>query len=325
MVVKGTTGSKELSGAIDRCAGAVRTWSFAGRTMDTGGHPVCSDKELSDSDQEKYNLILLGGVRENGIVDDIAADLAVALKKDSVTIGTEPVSLSGRGSWIVQKNPAYPERLVWIWASSEPAFFSAQADWIGDWRFPAEDPPDVLVYDVATGRYERAVHLTQNWQPEPADISSPVLTNCMSSAAGMVELYAEALCKATGCDTVWIANTASRECESLTHLRTSEAARLLFKHSMAMVCTIPGGTINELSRQKQKTPASAAGVLYPDPGIVDEGVAIRVAVLPHSLKSLATASRFSLSDVQYITAPLHDIFTRVIRLNSTRELIRETK
>ena len=325
MVVKGSSGSKKLSGAIDRCAGSLSKWSFTGRIMDTGGHPVTSDKELSESDQENYNLILLGGMRENRIVDDIAKNLAVPLKKDSLVIGDETVSLTGRGCWIVQKNPAFPNRLVWIWASSDPAFFSATAPWIMDWQFPAEDPPDILMYDLSTKRYERAIHLTDGWNIESDDLTSPVLTNCIAAPEDMLQLFADTLSKATGCDAVWIPDSVSKELQSLTHVRATEASRLIFKHSMAMVCSIPGDVLNELSRVASKKRTLPSGSLYPAPGIVTDDSQLRVAVLPRSLKSLATACRFSLTDVRYIKAPLHDIFTRSINRKAAQESIRESK
>jgi hypothetical protein len=293
--------------------------------MDTGGHLVKSDKELTDDDRAAYNLVLLGGIRENSIVDDIDGDLAVSLKKDQLTIDDQQVSLNGRGCWIVQKNPAQPERLVWIWASSEPSFFSPSADWIKAWQFPAEDPPDVLVYDMTTGTYIRAVHLTHGWKPEYDDISSPVLTNCIYPPAGMKALFADTLCKATGCDTVWIPDSLNSEMQKLVHLRVTEASRLIFKHSMLMVCSIPRNIINEMSRQKQKKPASIAGTIYPDQAGTNDAMLIRVAVLPHTLKSLAPACRFSLTDVRYINAPLHELFTRLITLKNTREHSHEAK
>lgn len=325
MIIKGTTGNKELTRALDACATVIRTWSFPGRIMDTGGHPVKSDTELTDDDLAAYNLVLLGGMRENSIVDDIAGDLAVSLKKDRLVIGKEQVPLTGRGCWIVQKNPAHPERLIWIWASSEPSFFSPTAAWISDWQFPAEDPPDVLVYDLTTGTYVRAVHLSHRWLPDGDDLTSPVLTNYVAAPTGMTALFADTLCKATGCDAVWIPDSLNRELQSLVHLRATEASRLIFKHSMLMVCSIPGNALNELTRQKQKKPVSITGTLYPDQGIVDDTMSIRVAVLPHTLKSLATACRFTLTDVRYIKAPLHEIFTRIITLKTPQEQARENK
>jgi hypothetical protein len=324
MIVKGTSGSEELTRAIDACADVLKKWSFPGRIMDTGGHPVKSDDELTDDDQAAYNLVLLGGVRENSIVDDIDGDLVFSLKKDQLVIAGQQVSLGGLGCWIVQKNPVQPKRLVWIWASSEPSFFSPSADWIKEWQFPAEDPPDVLVYDITTGTYVRAVHLTHNWKPEYDDIASPVLTNCIASPAGMTALCADTLCKATGCDAAWIPDSLNSEMQKLVHLRASEASRLIFKHSMLMVCSIPCNIINEMSRQKQKKPASIAGTIYPDPAGTNDAMLIRVAVLPHTLKSLATACRFSLTDVRYINAPLHELFTRNIFLKTNREQTSKT-
>ncbi len=314
LIVQGTTGDAQQNAAIARCAQLIQRWSFPGRIMDTGVIPLLKDSQAATADLKAYNLILLGGPKENAYVKSLADSLAMPLKKTSLETKELSIPLEGRGAWIVQPNPGNPGRQVWIWASSDPAFYQPDADWIKDWTFPVEDPPDILVRLQGIDKYERALHFTHGWKLDPDDLASPFLSNRITSLEACVAIYVATLRRASDADMVWVSSTEQSRFAGLLRLRGSEAANLLFPHSQLMVCDVSGAELKAMIARMEQKAAPDSGRFYPPPPVLRETDIIRVAVTPRSLQTLSSASAHPLKNARYISAPLRQVFQEQVNL-----------
>ena len=310
LIVRGTSGSSEMTAALDACARVVRRWSFPGREMSRGGFDVRADTEVTREDMERYHLMLLGGPEENKITAQLADKLAAPLGAAQVAVGGMDERLAGRGLWLCQINPLSPRRLVWVWASPEPAFFDARAAWIQDWTFPAVNPPDLLIVQREPHRYVRALHVDREWQIDPDELASPQLSELVRPPEFLARVFVRTLTSLTQSDYVWVAEHFRLLVNQMARLRAAEAATLLLKHSTAFVCEIKGADLKRLH-------ASVAGIpdgpqILPAPLDIQDERIYKIAVTPRGLRSLSEAAKGSLRDAHYHEVTVRRTFRSII-------------
>ncbi|MCX7847967.1 MAG: hypothetical protein N2595_08070 [bacterium] len=310
LVVRGTGGGAEMTAALASCAEVVRKWSFPGRVMSRGGFRVKDDHEVTQEDLERYNVILLGGPRENKVTARMAERLGAPLGEGHVVIGGNEETLKGRGMWLCQVNPLAPRRLVWIWASPEVSFYDANAAWIQDWMFPAVNPPDLLVLQCSPQRYVRALHFDEEWKLDAEELGSPQLSEVVRPPEFLARVFVRTLQTLTQSDYVWVSEQFRPLVQQMLRLRAAEAATLLLRHSTVFVCEIQGRDLRDLhARVAGKVDGPQ---LLPAVFDVEEERTYKIAVTPRGLRSLNEAAKGALQGATYHEVAIRRAFRSLI-------------
>ena len=78
-----------------------------------GGFPVKSDREVSGSDQEKYNMVIVGGPDENALAAKYWDELPVRTSDQSIEIaGLKPLPRKDSVLGFLHYNPSATRRLI---------------------------------------------------------------------------------------------------------------------------------------------------------------------------------------------------------------------
>jgi len=310
LIVRGTSGSEEMTAALERCAEVVRRWSFPGREMSRGGFAVRTDKEVRREEVERHHVILLGGPAENSMTAALAEQLGAPLGERSVNIGGIDEGLTGRGLWLCQVNPLAPQRLVWIWASPEAAFFNPGAAWIQDWTFPAVNPPDVMIVQLEPQRYVRALHFNREWKIDADELTSPQLSEIVRPPEFLARVFVRTLQSLTQSDYVWVAGHFRQLVQQMSRLRAAEAATLLLRHSTVFVCEIRGEDLKQLQARVAGIPDGPQ--IQPPLFDVQNERIYKIAVTPRGLRSLSEAAKGTLRGATYHEVAIRRTFRSMI-------------
>ncbi|MHA1575686.1 MAG: hypothetical protein ACTSXL_06095, partial [Alphaproteobacteria bacterium] len=300
LIVKGSSGSELINRKIDKCSKQLQHWSYVGRKSSSANFEIKKDTEITDDDLLKYNLILLGGPNQNSFVNKIKKELVTPLDDNFVTIGNTNLPLSGCGLWLSQYNPKSEKKLIWIWASPEPNFYDADANWISNWNYPAENPPDLLVVNLKNSfEYEKALLFDKNWKIIPEFLNDKNIGN-----VSIPKIKVSSIMESSDADYVWI--PPEKNLPNLAKLNSSEAANIIFKNSEFIVCEIKFKELNEIFKNYPKSIFSISKE-KPNPNTV-----CSIAVMPRDLKSLAEAAKGNLGNAYYIKSNLRETFKKIL-------------
>lgn len=310
LVVRGTSGSEEMTAALAACAERVRRWSFTGRDMTHGGFEVRTDAELKPEEMEEHHLIVLGGPSDNSLTAALAEQLGAPLGERSITIGSTEESLAGRGVWLCQVNPLAPQRLVWIWASPDAAFYDTTAPWIQEWIFPAVNPPDLLIVQREPQRYVRALHFDRAWNVDAEELASPQLSEIVRPPEFLARVFVRSLQSLVQSDFVWVGDHFRQLVQQMSRLRAAEAATLLLRHSTVFVCEIRGADLKQLRSRVAGIPDGPQ--LFPAMFDVQDERMYKIAVTPRGLRSLTEAAKGTLRSATYHEVAIRRTFRAMI-------------
>jgi hypothetical protein len=150
-----------------------RRWKRHGR------FPVKTDREVTGKDLARFNLVLLGGPKENALVARMADRLPITIDDDNRLIAgdREPVDLDGTGYRLAYYNPLAPQRLIFLIATgdtgpeTEAWLRNASGLLTGSWGHNLGDQPDLEVASLASstgsgqgGLLRRRMQFTHGWQ-----------------------------------------------------------------------------------------------------------------------------------------------------------------
>jgi len=297
MIVKGTTGNDQTINKINQCASEISKWSYIARKMNYATIPVKKDSELTDEDIKKYNLILLGTSEQNEYLKKLNDKLLLKIDKSTIDISNKKFSLKGNGLWLCQINPENQKKLIWVWASENPDFYDANAEWLNYWTYPAEDPPDILLIKVAGQSYIKARHFSTNWILDNSETAK--LKNSISNHNQIANISARVMRKTTGADYVWLKKKDIPKFGNIKKLSAAEIANVIFKGSMLCLCEISGEDIKKLIAENpdaiyksEKNKPIISGKKY------------KIAVMPESLTEISKITKSYLTNVEYINESL---------------------
>jgi len=293
LIVKGSSGSDEINRKIDKCSKQLQHWSYVGRKSSSVNFKIKKDTEITDDDLLKYNLILIGNPDQNSFVNKIKKELVTPLDDNFVTIGNTNLSLKGKGLWLSQYNPRSEKKLIWIWASPETDFYDADANWISNWNYPSETPPDLLVINQkkALG-YEKALLFDKNWGIIPEFLNNKNIGN-----VSIPKIKVSSIIESSDADYVWLPPEKNQP--NFSKLNSSEAANIIFKNSEFLVCEINFKDLNEILKRFPKSVFSVSNQN------LNAKAVCSIAVMPKDLKSLAEAAKGNLGTAKYIKLPSH--------------------
>jgi len=291
MIVKGSSGTEKELKKINKCAREISKWSFVSRTMDSATIPIKKDSELTVEDIKKYNLILLGMPEQNKFVNKIKNKLITNIDKSSIDISGKKFSLKGNGLWLCQFNPENHKNLIWIWASDN------KAEWLNCWTFPAEDPPDLLLVNVAGQAYANARHFTKNWLLDKNKMQK--IRSSVSNKNQIAGLAAKTMLKVSGSDFAWLQNKELPNFSNIKNFSAAEIANIVFRNSMLCVCKVSGKNIKKLIAKFPNAIYKAEKDMSVAPAKI-----YTIAVIPKNLSEISEITKSYLTNVEYINVPL---------------------
>ena len=163
IVVQGTAGDLRQTQEVARQVG---TWMQEWDDFADGAARVCTDGELSQTDIDRYNLVLFGTPETNSVLRRIADKLPIRIDDHRYTLGESTWQGSALGLVMCYPNPLKPDRYVLIY-SGELYGRKLSANHKYDLL------PDFVVFDstrFTTGDTETAVAggwFDVDWLPRP--------------------------------------------------------------------------------------------------------------------------------------------------------------
>jgi len=165
LFVYGTKGDAERTAMLRNSAALLAVQRLA-----TGGYPVKADKDVSEEDLKRCNLLIFGGPRDNQIAELIFEKLPLKIDAENrMSAGPRnPIKLDRAGYTLNYFNPLAPVRLVCLMACDMP---TAEANtWYVRSNLPGfagdatGDLPDLLVAGLNGGGVRRRMHFTNDWK-----------------------------------------------------------------------------------------------------------------------------------------------------------------
>ena len=132
--------------------------------------PVVADHAISEEQQARCNLILIGKPDENRVTESLWPRLPAAIKDDALVVADRtPLKLENQVLGLLHPNPGHPSRLLYILApfgddagldhfSKHPQLFLAGSD-----GFDRVSQPDLVVQDLKY-RVARQMQFGKDWQ-----------------------------------------------------------------------------------------------------------------------------------------------------------------
>lgn len=122
LIVYGTKGDEPRTRLLRQSAQKLAGFGgFLDTDMAAGNIPVKADRELTDEDMARYNLVLIGLAQDNAVTERLMDKLPLAIndKNELLTRGREPVSLNEAGLRLFYYNPLAPRRLIFVLGAND--------------------------------------------------------------------------------------------------------------------------------------------------------------------------------------------------------------
>ncbi|NQU11454.1 prolyl oligopeptidase family serine peptidase, partial [bacterium] len=209
MIVYGSRGKQDRADFLRRAAEHLSL--LKGARLQTGGKafPVKADRDVTGDDMAHFNLVLLGGARDNHVVARIADKLPFRInEKNELLAGSrEPVSLDGAELRMLYYNPLEPGRLIFLLTTDEPSV--SVDDWLtvsrnhnpmtGADGTKRGDQPDMVVQVIA-GPIRRQMQFTRDWRWRDIPGSDRHLPQPMAAWRALNKAQLRVMRRMTGAD-----------------------------------------------------------------------------------------------------------------------------
>jgi dienelactone hydrolase len=149
-VVVGTS-SKDPD-MVALCKAKAQAFVDAWKDWQKQGPRVFLDTEITETDIQRYSLILIGGADANRVAAKFAAKVPLRVTANSVRIDGQEFKVRDAAVQLIYPNPANAERYVWIFAGTSPAGM-----WFAD-ASPLRLPPwDYTIVDGHAPAFKQGV------------------------------------------------------------------------------------------------------------------------------------------------------------------------
>ena len=295
LIVKGTLGDETTVNKINACAESIAKWCFPAREMSAATIPIVKDTEISDEQINNNNLILIGTDKQNKIVKKINDDLIIKIKKSNIELFDKSFPLEKFGMWLCGLNPLNNNKLIWIWASKNIDFYNTKADWINQWNFPCEDPPDFLLLNLQKQTFAAAAHFTKEWKIE----KMPMMKNFLTNNHQLISIAAKVILNISGTDFVFI--DTRQPFSNFKNFPAYEIANIIFKNQTICICEISGTNLKKIGDKYRKR-------LFPITKKIFDNQKYHLAVMPSELKKISNIINKPIVKAKYFTAPFKQKF-----------------
>ena len=320
LVVYGTQGSEARDEALLKGAGSIALFPGSWGEMVIGRIPMKADIDLTREDLDHFNLVVLGGARDNLLTAELLPDLPVTFTDRSELVAgpREPVDMRDAGLLMAYYNPLAPHRLVFLVATDEPGeaadrwYEHARGLLTGSAGFDRADTADLVVQVLRSrldpergGPERRRMQFTHGWQWRAVDGADRKLRRKMDTNVAITRLELEAMRRANGADF------------ALTGRGTDKDERLdrrWFTLADAMTARSPRKSIvaetsgEDLIAIYEKWGTEGELTTMPDyrPRDIDPGKTYRIAVYPHSHWMFQRRERLMINPRLGVPVP-HDV------------------
>lgn len=208
LIVYGTHGDsaradlwRQVAEKLSRHGGA--SW----REMAIGRIPLRADVDVTEEEMSRFNLVLLGGTRDNRIAAKMADQLPFTTndKNELIAADREPVSLDSAALRLAYYNPLSPERLIFLIATNETGsaveeYLQSPQDLLtGSWGLERVDQPDLIV-EALDGITRRRMQFTHGWQWRIVEGTDRRLSEEMASSRQLELAYLRIMRRTCGAD-----------------------------------------------------------------------------------------------------------------------------
>ncbi len=285
--------------------------------MGVGGTLVLADTSVSEDDLKRYNLLLIGGPKENRLVGRMWDQFPFTVNRKNQLIAgdREPLILDSAGIRFAYYNPLAPKRLIFLltvprspeWM--ETHIHEAPHILTGSWGTARPGRPDLVVADpVRDGfgnRCKRAMQFTHGWKWRlVAGTDRPILP-AFHSEANRVRAEARLQRRIADVDYVLFRNDSDLiYCDTssftLADQRVAEG-----EEKELIVGDLSGHALARIGLNREDTPVG----IYPapNPGDVASSRTYRVA-LPPTLTWELNKYKMSLRNVKSVRYCSHELW-----------------
>ena len=309
MIVYGTRGSPEVTARMKTMAEAIsRRSRFAPGTaessplMTQGALPVKADREVTEGDLARSNVILIGSAKENRVAERMAGRMPIQVEDEAGMLRAsdgETWRWTGRGFGLLHLNPEHPERLVYWVAASDASLYDANGVLVA-LNASREPAPDLVIADNEE-RLVAARRMDGRWKWESGYATSARLAREANDWA------AERMRVALGCDFV-VQENASGEQAPWKHAeetRVADLAAFSFGHRLATM-TLTGA---ELKAAREKTRGSRVRI-WPESGEIDEATRYGVGLVGLDMRAFVMVTRLQPEDFELVDLTLREVLRK---------------
>lgn len=166
--------------------------------MTTGRLPIKADRDLSDTDIARFNLLLLGDAEQNSIVGRIADELPVTISEKKIRTN-DGISwdFTDRGLGLLYANPLAPKRLIYWIAANKTEFYKSGSVYplstMMDYQGSIEAPADFMIMDTKQQKLVAARRFDSRWNWIKGYKDSPILDQSIAAGGPRAVELAEAI------------------------------------------------------------------------------------------------------------------------------------
>ncbi len=203
LIVYGTSSpDSTLRAAMRQLGEDASGWLAPESRMEFGSVPLLPDGAVTDDHLRSRNLLLIGGPTDNTVTARLMPQLPIREEAGSLRVfENESIPLAGRGYGFVHPNPLQPDRLMMVYGSQVPAFYTMRRGGSLNWTVREFDPhgADLIVENVAAvdsagdprrNQLVRQMWFTHGWNT--ARVDDQPIGRHPESAYEMASMVAEA-------------------------------------------------------------------------------------------------------------------------------------
>jgi pimeloyl-ACP methyl ester carboxylesterase len=201
LIVKGTGGSDaKYIAAVARFCEYLSARTGRAAPMPVGRIPVKADVDVTATDLQRCNLILVGSTASNTLLARLAAALPAREKGGALTFGDETYPLQGCMYEQLSYNPEAPQRLILVIGSTS---LDSQGEFPGRWivgETGGDAPFGLTIQSLDGNTTLRRVVWDNDWKT-PADASEGShLPGSLGTARGLALAKLDAMKRVAGAD-----------------------------------------------------------------------------------------------------------------------------
>ncbi len=310
LIVRGTSGPEGIVRAMEGLAAQMKGFTSNWEPMDFATIPVKKDTEVTDDDIRTRNLVLIGGPSQNVVTKSIADKLPATEKDGKVVLeGTLSYDLKGRGYTLYHYNPLAPDRLVYVIASGDEAFYNFRNGFL-DTALANGPAIDFSLMDVRPLKYVRLMSWSADWKPAARFTDSPKLSAAYGDAAGYWGEFAIALRKLTEADYA-VCPCGPKNDRANVSFDTASATTadldLYLGRQPVVAAEVTGSELADIIRALS---TSGEGRVLPDPpqGALGQAKMSRIAMTEEMNRYIARNRQRNIDTLEFVTFQLTDGF-----------------
>ena len=294
MIVYGTGGSETVNAKLKAVAEAACTSPNPRWPGNEGGGVdgiansrmpyaklICkADVDVTEKDQEKYNLVLIGSPEENIVIKKIVNQLPVKLIEQGIVCSDDIVwPVKDFGLNVTYLNPNHPQRLInWVMFEN-PDYYTVDTWFVSQSGIVS---PDVFVSDMKMETLVAARNFDSRWNWVPGYSDSPIVPDELQKSQASSQKIAEAMVRIAGCESAIVFQNGNPDTPLMTSGITRMADMLAFEYFTPIAkMKVTGKQFNMIQVLIQGIASQAAvGFVKPDRELKDTEFC-EVAVPPY--------------------------------------------